>query len=161
MSSARDDADGARSLVRKHRVCWDVWPVRSRTKEGMRVVAYQIDLVGTYAPGEHAEAPGDESSRHVYDDLLRIARLVLPPPEAASEYDVGVFDAALHYSARRNGRPDVCVSITIHHGSGWDEPADDGEMQCVKAITQRLAGLGAHEGAWPLTVEAAEALEAS
>ena len=146
-------------LVRRFRVCWEVWPEYAFVEQERRQVGFALELYGTHEPWvEHPEAGCDECLR-VFTALQTIAEGVLPQEHRPSRSDMGIYDQSIHYSPKRGNRPDVVLPIRITHREGFERPVDECERLCLKEIEQRLRELGAGEGRWrPLAEPDAENL---
>lgn len=144
-----DEVPRLRSLVEKHRVCWEIWPEAHRPKGGGRViVAYDVELYGTHDHPADPPSPGCAECRIVHDALVRIARWALPKDHRPTKYDLDAFDSALHYSPRRRSRADVSLTIRLHHRHDFQSPVDECQRRCVKDIEAALAVLGVQRGDW-------------
>ncbi len=136
-------------LVRHHKVCWEVWPEYHIDREGRKIqIGFELDLFGTHYQPEHLPEPGCEECVRVYDDLKWIAQWILPKEERESCYEIGVFDASIHYSTRRRLRDEVSLVIKIMHREGFDRPTDVCEVKCLNEMEEKLKDLGARKGDW-------------
>jgi len=144
-----NDLPELRHLVRKHRVCWEVWP-EAHLQGGDRrvIVGYDVELYGTHDRPAHPPAPGCVECRTVHRALTRIARYALPRDHRPTRYDVDVFDSALHYSPRRRSRADVTLVIRLHHRIHFHAPIDECQRVCLRDIETALALLGVQRGDW-------------
>jgi len=84
----------------------------------------------------------------IYEDLSRIAHWIIPKEESDGLYEIGVFDASVHYSSQRRFRPEIVLTIKILHGEGFDRPTDSGCVQVLKEMEGKLEKLGARRGSW-------------
>lgn len=135
-------------LVKRHQVCWEVWPEYLMVGGKQQHVGFELELSGTHEPGTEHVSPGCPACRHVYRALLSIADSILPKDERPSRYEIGPYEQALRYSAVRGNRPDVTLSVRILHRRGFDQPVDQCEMRCLEEMKQRLRRLGACERQW-------------
>ena len=151
---AEDVFQYLRELVRQHKVCWEVWPEYHIDREEKKVqIGFELDLVGTHHQAAHPPEPGCEECVKVYDDLRRIAQWIIPKEERDSCYEIGFFDASIHYASQRRFRKDVTLSIKILHREGFDRPTDACEVRCLNEMEEKLKGLGAGKGTWPESAE--------
>jgi hypothetical protein len=137
-----------KDLVRRHKVCWEVFPERALVKPGIRSIGFALELYGTHEPGTEHVDPGCENCRKVQSDLREIADWILPKEERPSMYQVEIETQSLTYSRERGDRPDVRVTIHIVHRHDWEQPVDACEVRCLKEMEQELGELGACAGAW-------------
>lgn len=136
-------------LVKDHKVCWEVWPLRHVDPDtGLRTIGYQLELMGTHHEPEHPPNPGCEECSKVYAALRTIARTILPKEERDSTYQVRLFDHAMRFSPRRGFRKDVQLVLTIQHRTDYTEPIDACETQCLREMEQNLKRLGARKHTW-------------
>jgi hypothetical protein len=145
-----DESRELRELIRKHKVCWEVWPEYHIDREGKKIqIGFELDLIGTHYQPRHTPEPGCAECVKVYDDLKRIAYWIMPKEERDSWYEVGVFDASIHYSAQRRFRGEITLPIKILHREGFNRPTDACEVRCLNEMEEKLQALGAHRGSWP------------
>ena len=135
-------------LVKRHQVCWEVWPEYLIVGGKQQQVGFELELSGTHEPGTEHVSPGCPACRHVYRALHSIADSILPKDERPSRYEIGPYEQALRYSAVRGNRPDVTLSLKIVHRRGFDQPVDQCEMRCLEEMKQCLRQLGACERQW-------------
>ena len=144
-----DEINKLRELVRQHKVCYEVWPEYHIDREGKKIqIGFELDLIGTHYQPAHTPEPGCAECVKVYDDLRRIAWWIMPKEERDSDYEIGVFDASIHYSARRKSRGDIVLAIKILHREGCDRPTDACEVKCLNEMEEKLKMLGAQKGYW-------------
>ncbi len=136
-------------LIRRHKVCWEVWPEYHIDREGKRIqIGFELSLIGVHDHPEQIIEPGCPECVNIYEDLRRIAHWIIPNEERDSLYEIGVFDASFHYSSQRRFRPDVILTIKILHREGFDRPTDSREVQVLKEMEEKLEKLGARKGIW-------------
>jgi len=136
-------------LVRRHRVCWELWPEYHIDREGKRIqIGFELNLIGVHDHPERIIEPGCPECVNIYEDLSRIAHWIIPKEERDTLYEIGVFDASIHYSSQRRFRPDVILTIKILHREGLDRPTDSREVQVLKEMEEKLEKLGARKGSW-------------
>jgi len=137
-----------KSLIRKHRVCYESW-YEYAMAQGVRThVGYALRLSGVnkHENGDHS-VPGCSYCRHTYADLCCIARWILPPNDRASRYQIEPFDAAFHIAPNGRGRrQEVVVTIQVLHRDDPNLSADECEMRCLKEMSEKLRKLGVMEG---------------
>lgn len=139
---------GLRTLVRKFRVCWEVYPLQILAKEGIRKIGFDLELFGTPECGTDHIFPGCEPCRRVEAALQKIADWVMLRESTSCTHIVSPDGASLSYAPVRASRPDVVVRIFIAHRHQWDLPTDECEKRCLEQIEQALTGLGACKGNW-------------
>ena len=142
------DAADLKALVRRFRVCWEVYPLRILAKEGIRKIGFDLELFGTPECGIEHVMPGCEHCQRVEVGLLDIADWIMRRGTADSTHIVSPDGASLSYAPVRANRPDVVVRVFIGHRHQWDQPADECDERCLKDIQQALAELGACTGSW-------------
>lgn len=136
-------------LARQHQVCWQVWPLHHvDPATGMRPVGYQLELLGTHHEPAHTPGPGCDECVPVYDALRQIAEWIMPKQERDSVYRIGIFDHAMRFSPQRGFRNDVQLVITIQHRTGFTDPVDECEIECLGEMEQSLRALGARKHHW-------------
>ncbi len=145
-----DEFGRLKELVRQHKVCWEVWPEYHIDREGKRIqIGFELELMGTHYRPEHSPEPDCNECAKVYQELKRIAQWITPKEERDSYYEIGVFDASIHYASQRKFRKEVTLSIKIMHREGFDRPTDACEVRCLTEMEEKLQKLGAHKGNWP------------
>ncbi len=138
-----DEIGDLRELVRQHKVCYEVWPGYHIDREGRKIqIGFELDLIGTHYCPEHIPEPGCAECLKVYDDLKQIALWIIPKEERDSCYEIGIFDAAIHYASQRKSRADIVVPIKILHREGFDRPTDACEVKCLNEMEEKLKELG-------------------
>jgi hypothetical protein len=148
MESQEQSCSMLAALVRRYRVCWEVWPEDIVAEGKVRQVGFELELSGTPEGGTDQFAPGSQACRQVYNALHGVADWILPKEQRPSMYEVGPYAQALRYSAVRSDRPDVTLSVKILHRSGFDRPVDACEVRCLEEMKQRLTQLGACQRRW-------------
>lgn len=134
-------------LVRKYRVCWEVWPEYSSVQGAAKQTGFELELIGTHPPSVGHMSPGCVECRLVFSALVDIAEAIIPTDRRDSEYPIDGFDQSLRYAPERNNRPDVTLKIRIQHRSGFG-PVDDCERRCLLEMEERLRQLGAPQKSW-------------
>ncbi len=138
-----------RALVKKHRVCWEVWPDNNPDGSGRTVqVGFDLRLEGTYEHADHETRAGCPECVAVYEDLRRIARWILPDGDRDSTYELGAFDGAIHYAPERKLRPEIELPIRILHRHEFEAPVDKCETSCLQEMEEKLRLLGARRKYW-------------
>ena len=140
-------------MVKRFRVCWEVGPEYTIVRHEKRQNGFALELSGTHASGAEHPTPGCQSCQEVFAALQAIAVHILPREERDSAFEIGPYDQAIHYSPAHRNRPEVTLTIRIHHRSEFDGPVDACEVRCLGEMKQRLAELGACEGQWKLRKE--------
>ncbi len=148
MNTAQVDTKNLQELVRRFRVCWDVWPEYVVVGKETRQIGFELELSGTHEAGVEHAVPGCEHCQHVYAALCRIAEWILPKEERPSRYDMEPYEPSLRYSASRDFRPDVALTIRILHRTDGLAPVDACELRCLEEMKQRLREVGASQGSW-------------
>lgn len=142
-----------------HKVVFEARPVYAIDDDDRRIqIGFDIEICGTHGQGvldghEPQPAPGCERCVAVFQDLVDIARAVLPPEDRPTGYYVEPFDHSLHYFSKRKPapnreRPDVQLNIEVRHREGFNREVDPCESRCVQEIIAGLRTLGAQEGTW-------------
>ena len=147
-SSVNDQPPALVDLVKRYRVCWEVWPEYLMAGGKQQQVGFELELSGTHEPGTGHVSPGCPACRQIYRALLVITDWILPKEQRPSRYEIGPYEQALRYSIVRGNRPDVTLSVKIVHRTGFDRPVDECEMRCLKEMKEHLSQLGACERQW-------------
>ena len=137
-----------KEMAERFRVCWEVWPEYRYVNDEKRQIGFSLELYGTHEPRVEHPSPGCPECFPVFEALKSIAREILPREERPSTYEIGIYDAELHYTSKRANRPDVMVPIKILHREGFELPLDECEVRCLNEMKQRLRDIGAYEGRW-------------
>lgn len=135
-------------LVRRYRVCWEVWPEYLQVSGARRQVGFELLLCGTHEPGVNQMTPGCYDCCRVFEALQEIASWIQPQGFRESKYRIGCYDGALHYAARRQHRPDVMLLLKILHRDHIEAPVDECQVRCLKEMKATLRSLGAPKGYW-------------
>lgn len=138
-----------KAFVRKHRVCWEVWPERLSVEgRGLLQVGFNLVLNGAHANDADRPSPGCEKCMRIFAHLREIAEWIIPKVERPSRYDVQIFDHSVHYATERCNRADVTLTIKILHRSGVERPVDECEVFCLNEMKGKLAEIGAQHRQW-------------
>jgi hypothetical protein len=138
-----------RNLVRKHRVCWEVWPLFYSDNTGNKVqIGFDLEIFGTHSNEEQTLEPGPQESAEILRDLKKVAESIIPKEQQYCRSEIQVFDNLIQFSPLRRFRDDFTVGIKITHRSGYDRPVDACEIECLKQIQENLHKLGAQKGRW-------------
>lgn len=135
-------------LVKRFRVCWEVWPEYLQVSGARHQVGFQLLLCGTHEPGVNQPTPGCNHCYRVFEALQEIALWIQPQEIRLSKYRIGCYDRALHYAALRQHRPDVTLSLTILHRERIEATVDECQVRCLGEMKAKLRSLGAPEGRW-------------
>ncbi len=138
-----------KTLVRAHRVCWEVWPEQLAWKEHRPLhVGFDLVLYGAHAHDKDRPSPGCEKCKLIFEHLREIAEWIVPKVQRPSRYDIQIFDQAVHYAPERGNRPDVALTIKILHRSEIDKPVDECEVLCLNEMKAKLAQIGVRQQRW-------------
>ena len=78
-SGAPETLDRLKTLVREHRVCWEVWPERLAVRDrGSLHVGFDLVLNGAHAHDEDRPSPGCERCKLIFKHLREIAEWIVP-----------------------------------------------------------------------------------
>jgi len=148
-SDAPKTLERLKTLVREHRVCWEVWPeqLAVRDRESLHV-GFDLVLNGAHAHDDDRPSPGCERCQLIFKHLREIAEWIVPKAQRPSRCDVQIFDHAVHYAPERGNQPDVALTIKILHRSGIDRPVDECEVLCLNEMKARLSQIGAQHRQW-------------
>ena len=135
-------------LVKRFRVCWEVWPEYLLVSGARRQVGFELLLCGAHEQGVNSLTPGCPHCCRVFEALQEIATWIEPQEFRQSKYRIGCYDAALHYAALRQHRPDVALSLKFLHREHIEAPVDECQLHCLEEMKARLRSLGAPEGRW-------------
>ena len=148
-ASFDEDFNRLRELVKRHKVCWQVWPEYHIDREGKKIqIGFELNLIGTHDHPKQIIEPGCPECMKIYEDLIRVAHWIIPKEERNILYEIRVFDASIHYSSQRRFRPEVFLTIKIMHREGFDQPTDSCEVQELNEMEENPEKLGAHKGNW-------------
>lgn len=138
-----------KDLIEKHRVCYE-WSNEYEIVNGVRIATgYSLRLYGENADhraDETVPVPGCPVCRKTYDDILCIARWILPKDERESKYEIERFDFAFHCAPNRSWRQEIVVTIQILHRVDITQPKDECENRCLAEMIANLKKLGVLEG---------------
>ena len=136
-----------KKLVKRHRICWEVFPEYVYVNQKRLQTGFRLELIGTHGAGVDHPEPGCVRCQDVFGALRVVANWILPNEERLSMYEIGPFDTSIHYDRLRRNRPDIILAIRIMHRDGF-APVDPCEELCLKEMQQKLKGLGAPEQVW-------------
>lgn len=148
MNKSEETINRLKSLIEKHRVCYEVWPMYLMVKGEKEKVGFELMLSGTNDHEGGQAVPGCEHCRETFDDLRQVAEWIMPREERASRYEIDPYDHSFHSAPKRKFRTEVALSIMILHRHGFDQPVDDCEERCLKEMLAKLAELDTPEGEW-------------
>jgi hypothetical protein len=149
MAESESSLPSPAELVRRHKVCWEVWPLLSYDDAGTRKqVGFELDLFGVHVSTAPAPSASTDDNLEVFAALQSIAEAVLPHDPTDVDCSIAVYDSAIHSSRRRHFREDVQLQITLFHTNDCDREMDDGEVESLRAIEEALRALGARKDAW-------------
>jgi hypothetical protein len=147
-----EELERLKGIVRQRRVVWEVWPVTFVLRGGGTMkVGYELLLSGAHEHGWERPNPGCDKCRAIFRDLQEVARWIIPKVERASQYEIEVFDQAIHYAPERGNRPDVSLSIKILHRQQLERPVDECEVLCLDEMKAKLSQIGAQHRQWKET----------
>lgn len=136
-------------LVRRYKICWEVWPEYAvAAGQKRRQVGFELELLGSdRSVGEFD--PSCPKSDEIHAALDELARWILEIDEQVS-FQINDNRQSLCYARARGNRADVTLSIQILSRKGFDNPVDESERNCLERAAARLRGLGAYEHQWQL-----------
>ncbi len=135
-----------RELVRRHQVCYEVWPENLVSNGQIVKVGFALELEGTHEHPDSEVLPGCRHCQEVFNDLRRIAEWIMPAEGRPTTYEVQPFDRAIRYSPKRKRHPEISLIIKIIHRQGFNQPVDECEQMCLREMRQKLVELGVLEG---------------
>lgn len=148
MNGAAEHESAIRDLIRRYKICWEVWPEWAGSNSHLEKTGFDLELLGTHAEGTDHVSPGCDACIEVYSALRKVAEHVVPHnPNLPTMFEIEPFEPALRYAAIRKNRPDVLLEMKITHHSGLG-PIDDCEKHCLQLMQNRLDALGAYRGQW-------------
>lgn len=148
MHSTGVSVQPVKDLVKRYRVCWDVWADYVYVKGEKRHTGFILELSGTHEKGVDHYEIGCEHCLHVYRALRTIAEYILPKETRPSRYEVSIFDSAVHFTRKRENRAEICLKIKVVHHSGFEQPVDRCQVRCLTEMEAALKAVGAYEGDW-------------
>jgi hypothetical protein len=136
-------------LVRRFKICWEVWPeYAAAVGQKSRHVGFELELLGSdRSVGEFD--PSCPKSAEIHAALDEIARWILEIDEQVS-FQINDNRQSLCYARARGNRADVTLSIQILSRKGFANSVDESERNCLERAQARLRGLGAYEHQWHL-----------
>lgn len=143
-----------KSLIEKHRVCYEVWREYAMVGEKRIQIGYDLQLCGVNKHdgdnhGGQPPVPGCAHCRRTFNDLRLIAEWIVPKDERKTIFKIQPFDRSLHVAPRqRRSRNEVVLTIELLHRHDINSPADDCEDKCLKEMKTKLAELEVLEGRW-------------
>ncbi len=87
-----------KDLVRRHQVCYEVWPENLASNGQIVKVGFDLELDGVHEHPGSGALPGCPHCREVFEDLQRIAEWIMPKEERPTAYEIQRFDHAFHYA---------------------------------------------------------------
>lgn len=135
-----------RDIVRKHRVCYEVWPEYLLVHGRKTQVGFALELYGRTAAGGGPEAPDRVACEEIYREMKRIAEWITPTEPRATRHQVEPFDSAWHAAPARDLEPEVALRLSLLHRHGFDQPVDDCERRCLAEMVASLERLGIAKG---------------
>jgi hypothetical protein len=146
--SDRETIEELQDLVRKYRVCYEVWPEYLMVDGQKTHVGFELELCGACEQGHGHFSPVCESCQRTFEDLRQLASRIVPDGEGAVRCEIQPYDRAIHETPKRQFRPEVILTLKILHQCGFDQPVDRCEELCLKEMRKELADLGVPEGSW-------------
>lgn len=145
-------------LVKRYRVCWEVWPEYSMISGQERQTGFELELSGTHESATQHMGRGCPACRQIYSALHSVTGRVLPQQAQPSLYQIGPYEAALRYSAVRGSgsqgtlivKIDVALKVKVRQLRGFDQSAGRCEMRGLRETKETLLGLGTGEHQWSL-----------
>lgn len=135
-------------LVRRYRMCWEVWPEQAVIGSEIRQIGFRLELLGTHEDGVEHATPGCPACIPVIAALRVIAEYILPRESRPSIYGAEPYDYAFHYSPARMDRPDIVIAVTILHRGNLEDPVGECQRKCLSEMKQRLEALGVQNRSW-------------
>ncbi len=133
-------------LVRRYKVCWEVWPEYTVIGKRIQQVGFELELLGSAKDVEEFDPSCPESAR-IHAALEVIARSVLESDERV-RVQIDHNSQSLCYSPVRGNRADVVLSIKIFHQMGFENPVDESERNYLEKTKARLRQLRVCEHQW-------------
>ncbi len=109
------DPTSIKALVRRFRVCWEVYPLQILAKEGIRKIGFDLQLFGTPECGNEHISPGCQHCQRVEAGLQEIADWIMQRESPSCTHIVSSDGASLSYAPVRASRPDVVVRVFMAH----------------------------------------------
>ena len=78
MDGAAADESAIRDLIKRYKICWEVWPEWALNKGQMDKTGFDLELLGTHGEGKGGLCPGCNTCVEVYDAMRRVADFILP-----------------------------------------------------------------------------------
>ena len=150
--SASAKEASVKDLIEKHRVCYEWCNEYDMVNDVRTSIGYSLRLYGCNIKHEvdggceTEPVPGCPVCRKTYDDLVCVARWILPTEKRESQYKIEPFDSAFHFAPRRGLREEIVVSIQIVHREDPGLPKDECEGRCLNEMCANLKRLGVLEG---------------
>ncbi len=136
------DADGLRTWIREHRVCWELSPRFELHLHERVQVGFDLTLLARHPQGL-GDGPGCRTCRRHYETLREIALAVVPKDEGPTRCELTPFDASVHLRPETRWTPEIELNMAILHRAGTFNGVDEDERRCAAAMEERLRRLGA------------------
>jgi hypothetical protein len=136
-----------RLLVKKYRICWEVWPEYFMVDGNKRQVGFELVLAGTHEEETH-QTPACPKCLDLFQHLKVIADWLPPDEQRQAMYEIQPYDSSIHRAVKRNLRPEVTLSLKILHRRGYDQPVDACEVDCLNEMQDKLNNIGAQRDVW-------------
>ena len=126
----------------------------------MKQVGFELELSGSDKNIQFN--PACPECLQIQSVLQAIASLIPDEKDGNVTLEVDHREQCISYSAARGNRPDVTLAIRVLHPTGFSDPVDSYEIQCLERMKTRLRQLGACERQWiPNSYHPTEALAAA
>jgi hypothetical protein len=111
-------------------------PIQRRVQRG-----FDVDLYGSPINGDlHRD---DELSRSTLEDLIAVAKQVVPQSTNDSDVEVIPIDDALVMNPSKHFKGEAMLRIRISYSGALDQPAGPHEEAVVHAVIEKLEALRA------------------
>ncbi len=131
-----------RALAARHGVVFEVRRAQVPCVSGLRVIGYDVYLVGRHS--EPMLRPGCTKCQSIWVDLGALAHAALPRAERRTRFSIRPFDHALHFAAAE-APAQVELVIEVRHRTDYAHALDDCEEVCLARLLGNLRALGITE----------------
>ncbi len=138
-----DQAARLCDVVKRHRVCWVVTPMRWPRDPARRRIGFELDIWGTDVPAESQEVAECSGCRQMLIDLLDLAEWIIPSGCREHRDDRDGCEFRIRFSPNGRTRHAVLVEVDVMCGNGVAASSCRCEGSCLSEMQRRLVHLGA------------------
>jgi hypothetical protein len=144
--------EALREIVRRHHVCYEVWPEWSGCGGRARRIGYCVTICGVNDRvdcGRGHHVPGCAHCSLTYDELRKIAEWITLKDQPDCRFQIEPFDRAWHIAPRQRwSRNEIIVPVKILHSHNVDDAVNDSQERSLNELRAELKKVGMREGVW-------------